>query len=88
MTTLFLGQFIKTSRGKTLVLFNNYTYYYKSVMKTGLHRWSCTSNNNQTGRCNAFLTLQDDGTIIKTNEGHTHTPPHYYCNADGVYVKV
>ncbi|XP_028163705.1 uncharacterized protein LOC114355193 [Ostrinia furnacalis] len=70
---------ITTSRGFSLMMINEFTFY---TPKKGALTWTCSS---RTSGCPAKVKLVDD-TIRVTSLEHNHGAPAYYVKPDGNYV--
>lgn len=78
--------FIRTQKGHTLLMLNNYTYGRKKRCNDGKQWWQCTSVSSK--RCNAHLVINKDKELVKLNDIHNHPPPFYHRNSEGIYYKI
>lgn len=69
--------------GKSVMLYRNYTYSRRGV--SGKHQYC---SRKATTRCNAKVTLNDDGSIKDVNEIHNHPPPKLIRLDSGNYIKL
>ena len=76
-------KYIKSRRGKQLILYKEHTYFFKhqSITKRTTY-WQCTMK-----QCRSKLVVDDDGSIISGNEDHCHVPPKYFV-ANGQYFRI
>lgn len=74
---------IQVHNGKSYLLYNNYTYSFKTSNRFA-SRWRCTL----TSACNAFIWVANDNTLLRISGTHTHEPPKYHMKSDGTYIKV
>ncbi|XP_052748514.1 uncharacterized protein LOC113518952 [Galleria mellonella] len=74
--------FIRTDSGKTLLMFNDYTYSMHYRLKSGI-RWQCSRHCSK--KCNAYVILNEFGVVIKKEVCHTHEPWKYH--RDMKYIK-
>lgn len=83
--SLFSVTFIHIGKGKRLLMFKDYTYnkHYGQKYST---RWRCSKNVSKS--CKASLVLSDSGYVVKEYGKHNHDPDQYYCNEQGVYIKL
>lgn len=81
----FLGTFIPSRCGGTLLLHNKYSYNKKKyTLSNGRIRWECSSLS--TIGCKAYIHTEGS-TVVKMIHSHNHQPPKYmYVN--GTYVKI
>ncbi|KAJ0177667.1 hypothetical protein K1T71_006540 [Dendrolimus kikuchii] len=69
--------------GKSVILYRNYTYSRRGV--SGKHQYC---SRKSTMRCNAKVTLNDDGSIRAAHEIHNHPPPQLMKLKSGHYIKI
>lgn len=80
-----LVNFIQIAMDKSLAMYNNYTYCKRHPQKSGT-RYQCSSYVSK--KCPAYLIINDNGTLVRGSEIHTHEPPNYYRKSDGIYIKM
>lgn len=80
-----LATFICTTNNRTQVLLHDFTYCKQKALRIGV-RWQCTQHTSR--KCSAFLILDSNSYIIKSNLDHTHSPGRFYKNSDGYYCKL
>ncbi|KAJ8724547.1 hypothetical protein PYW08_016021 [Mythimna loreyi] len=61
-------QFIKSQRGKTLILYNDHTYCYARLSKDA-HHWRCTLCAHKS--CRAKLVLDLNNQFVSADENHS-----------------
>lgn len=67
-------QFIKSERGKDLLVLNNYKYAFQKVLSGGIQRWTCASRS-KTVKCSAFLKTEGSSkTVVQISDKHSHDP--------------
>lgn len=71
--------------GKTLLMFNGYTYFYHAGLAK-CQRWACSGKTRH--KCQMYLHVDNTGKVnfIKKHD-HNHPPPVYIITEDGYYVK-
>lgn len=65
------AEFVKSARGKRLILFDGYKFYKKCSVGAK-SRWVCSTHNNKG--CHAVLHTVDDEVVLAKNY-HNHPPP-------------
>lgn len=80
-----LVQFIQIAVDKSLAMYNDYTYCKRHPQKSGT-RYQCSSYVSK--KCPAYLIIGDHGIVVKASETHTHDPPNFYRNSEGIYIKM
>uniref|UniRef100_A0A2H1V0A1 SFRICE_000697 n=1 Tax=Spodoptera frugiperda TaxID=7108 RepID=A0A2H1V0A1_SPOFR len=67
-------EFIKTTRGTTLCMYNGYSYCHdRKNQKTGDKHWRCSSRMSR--RCKAALVLNDQDKVKMASGDHNHDRP-------------
>ncbi|XP_049870695.1 protein tramtrack, beta isoform-like isoform X13 [Pectinophora gossypiella] len=79
-------QFVKSSAGKPLLLYEEYPFYRSHGSKT-TYFWACSSRNTKDIICKARIITDLEGSILKANTVHTHLPSKYLVH-DGVFMKI
>lgn len=76
-------KFITTNEGKTLLMFNKYTY---SLRRRTSNLYYCSRRGNALN-CKSSAKLSEEGTVEFVIEKHNHRPPVFdVCG--GIYVRV
>lgn len=63
------ARLISSKKGKTLILWNDYTYCFACKCKSGI-RWRCSTHHRHG--CRAFLRTDDNHVIIHYSVIHSH----------------
>ncbi|KOB67456.1 Modifier of mdg4 [Operophtera brumata] len=74
-------EFIPTSKGKYLLMMNNYTYCQRA--NTG--NYYCSKHGIG---CKGKVKLDSNGKVLKADQIHNHEPPKYLKTADGKYIRI
>ncbi|CAK1579151.1 unnamed protein product [Parnassius mnemosyne] len=75
-------QFLPTLGGKTIVMYQNYTFSYVN----GKRCLRCS--RKLTMKCDARLTLDAQGNIVSALTKHNHPPPKFHRTSEGLYIKL
>ncbi|TLM34919.1 hypothetical protein FEC33_19065, partial [Acinetobacter baumannii] len=76
---LFTARFVKSPRGRLLLVLNGYTYYCMRK-QFATNYWWCTSGMS----CKMRITTTKEGNIVRIHKnGHDHIPPEFIIR-DGV----
>lgn len=78
----FAVRFINMSGGRTCLLFNGYTFFYRYRCRMG-QKWCCTL----FPRCKSHMYLDENNDILQLNEFHEHVRNYLVKCADGTYIK-
>ncbi|OWR46288.1 modifier of mdg4, partial [Danaus plexippus plexippus] len=68
-------EFIKSSRGTNVLLYNRYTYARNNASRAGVS-YACSSRSSK--KCGAQVFLTNEGVISVVKEQHSHEPPRFY----------
>lgn len=66
-------------------MYEKFTFAKNSESKNSVS-WTCSSRCSK--KCNAQVVLTKQGEFTVTNGKHTHSPPVFYINGKGEYVRM
>ncbi|CAH2085764.1 unnamed protein product [Euphydryas editha] len=78
---------IRTSSGKKLLMYDKYTYSAPKPLLTRckIRSFKCTDRGHV--RCNKYIHVNDELTVVAEFSYHNHKPPTYIKMLNGDYVK-
>lgn len=82
--------YVPSRTGKSLLLYDGYTYYLKNLQAHGRKQWYCSSRDMAGCRADIITApaRSGDGDVLFLVRGrHIHAPPSYYFTPDGKYVR-
>nr|XP_021191604.2 protein tramtrack, beta isoform isoform X17 [Helicoverpa armigera] len=78
-------RYIKSVKGKPMVLYHGYTYcHHNKFEKKGTDHWKCSSRRSK--KCPAKIVIDHHGVITHGNHSHTHLPPTFHV-LNGEYIR-
>lgn len=77
--------FITSKKGYKLLVYEQYTYARNCKSRKRI-TWACSSRCSK--KCNAQVTLTNEGELVVINKEHSHPPPIFYINEKGEYIRV
>ncbi|CAH2040257.1 unnamed protein product, partial [Iphiclides podalirius] len=75
-------RFLPTTGGKTLIVYQGYTFSYMNRKR------NLRCSRKLTNHCNARFTLDAEGNIVSGFAEHNHPPPTLHRTADGLDLKL